>query len=38
MLLDLKLPDLDTKTLLDQMAAQGSPLPFVVITGQGECG
>ncbi|MDZ4288325.1 MAG: response regulator, partial [Prosthecobacter sp.] len=36
MLLDLKLPDIDTKTLLDHIAARARPLPFVVITGQGD--
>jgi PAS domain S-box-containing protein len=36
MLLDLKLPDIDTNTLLDRMARLDRPVPFVVITGQGD--
>lgn len=36
MLLDLKLPDIEGAELLQQLAAINRPVPFVIITGQGD--
>jgi signal transduction histidine kinase len=35
-LLDLKLPDIEGKDLIHQLASLGKPVPFIVITGQGD--
>lgn len=36
MLLDLKLPDLEARELVEQLAQSGQCPPFVIITGQGD--
>ncbi len=36
MLLDLKLPDINGRDLLERLSAKASPTPFIVITGQGD--
>jgi signal transduction histidine kinase len=36
MLLDLKLPDLEAKELIQQLGAAGHCPPFIIITGQGD--
>ena len=36
MLLDLKLPDIEGKALVDHLAEIRNPIPFIVITGQGD--
>jgi signal transduction histidine kinase len=36
MLLDLKLPDIEGKDLINRLAALGKATPFIVITGQGD--
>src|ERR1041385_3341611 len=36
MLLDLKLPDIEGKELINRLATLGKPTPFIVITGQGD--
>jgi len=36
MLLDLKLPDIEGKELIHRLASIGKPVPFIIITGQGD--
>lgn len=36
MLIDLKLPDLDAKELIERLAANGEPPSFIIITGEGD--
>jgi PAS domain S-box-containing protein len=36
LLLDLKLPDMDGAEFIEQMAAAGKTVPFIIITGQGD--
>jgi len=36
MILDLKLQDVDATTLVEKLRAAGAPVPFVVVTGQGD--
>ncbi len=36
MLLDLKLPDMAGKEIVDRLAAAGRPVPFIVVTGQSD--
>ncbi|OYW30224.1 MAG: hypothetical protein B7Z47_03825 [Chthoniobacter sp. 12-60-6] len=36
LLLDLKLPDMEGPALIESMVAMGRPVPFIIITGQGD--
>ena len=36
LLLDLKLPDMEGPALIESMVSMGRPVPFIIITGQGD--